>query len=386
MGGLARAVGRRDERAILAAGRELLACTTYREAADGALRQLEWLLGADSACLGLVRAADPDKTLNRMCGHGRITEADLEAYRRVYRHRDPVLGALLTRDDIASDRTVILERIVDMRRFQCSDLYNELLAPRGIHHVLGISVVLNDEDRLLIGIHLPESGATRFDGRHVHLANAMVPLLAATFAGALLREQVQTREAALESIGRADQRSGTAVLDAELNVLFADSAAREQLRRLHCAEGSWNFARATLPPRLLGRLRTAAMDLDVGRAPPAIDPREVGRDRGVPQLSLTTVMRAGTNARYVISFLPKGRSDDFRLRSAFGVLSVREAQLAALAARGLPNSQIGERLHLSVRTVENHLRSIYRKLELPNRTALARLIGHCELESSRAIV
>lgn len=52
-------------------------------------------------------------------------------------------------------------------------------------------------------------------------------------------------------------------------------------------------------------------------------------------------------------------------------LSDRELEVARLAASGLSNHEIADRLYLSVRTVENHLSRIYGKLEIPDRTGLA---------------
>jgi non-specific serine/threonine protein kinase len=52
-------------------------------------------------------------------------------------------------------------------------------------------------------------------------------------------------------------------------------------------------------------------------------------------------------------------------------LSAREAEVAQLVAEGLPNKTIAARLHLSVRTVEVHVRHILTKLGLENRTQLA---------------
>ncbi|MBO6574776.1 MAG: response regulator [Rhodothermales bacterium] len=50
-------------------------------------------------------------------------------------------------------------------------------------------------------------------------------------------------------------------------------------------------------------------------------------------------------------------------RSDFG-LTDRELEVLTLMAEGLPHAQIAERLYLSGHTVENHLRSIYRKLHV----------------------
>lgn len=48
-----------------------------------------------------------------------------------------------------------------------------------------------------------------------------------------------------------------------------------------------------------------------------------------------------------------------------GELSARELHILALMAEGYSNTGISALLHLSSKTVETHVRSIYRKLDLP---------------------
>jgi DNA-binding CsgD family transcriptional regulator len=52
-------------------------------------------------------------------------------------------------------------------------------------------------------------------------------------------------------------------------------------------------------------------------------------------------------------------------------LTQREREVAALAAAGLGNRAISERLFVSLRTVENHLQRIYDKLGVAGRQELS---------------
>ncbi|MFJ9968975.1 LuxR C-terminal-related transcriptional regulator [Streptomyces avermitilis] len=56
-------------------------------------------------------------------------------------------------------------------------------------------------------------------------------------------------------------------------------------------------------------------------------------------------------------------------------LSVREREVAALAAANIPSREIGEQLHLSTRTVDNHLQRVYAKLGITSRRDLAKVMA-----------
>ena len=58
-------------------------------------------------------------------------------------------------------------------------------------------------------------------------------------------------------------------------------------------------------------------------------------------------------------------------RQSPDALTVREQQIADAVARGLSNKEIGAEYGISHETVKRHLASIYSKLELRGRVALA---------------
>jgi ATP/maltotriose-dependent transcriptional regulator MalT len=57
---------------------------------------------------------------------------------------------------------------------------------------------------------------------------------------------------------------------------------------------------------------------------------------------------------------------------AESVLSARELEILLLAARGLSNRQISEKLHLAEATVKRHLSNVYPKMGVSSRGAAAR--------------
>ena len=64
--------------------------------------------------------------------------------------------------------------------------------------------------------------------------------------------------------------------------------------------------------------------------------------------------------------------EDGGVTEAATTVSERESEVLLCVADHLTNAQIGERLHISVRTVESHVSSLLRKLGVADRRALAR--------------
>ena len=95
----------------------------------------------------------------------------------------------------------------------------------------------------------------------------------------------------------------------------------------------------------------------------------------LPLISLRCALAAGlTTIRALRPALPTTQE----LRISFG-LRGREPQVALLAAEGLSNSDIAERLRLSAHTVRHYLERVLGRLGLHSRKALAlRLMGNRE--------
>lgn len=58
-------------------------------------------------------------------------------------------------------------------------------------------------------------------------------------------------------------------------------------------------------------------------------------------------------------------------KEKLGLLTKRETEVLAQVARGLNNKETADSLHITEQTVKNHLSSVFRKLEVFDRTQAA---------------
>lgn len=80
-----------------------------------------------------------------------------------------------------------------------------------------------------------------------------------------------------------------------------------------------------------------------------------------PPEDLPAILRqvlAGAEVRPAVAAASPGAAD----------LTAREREVLALAARGMPNSEIADALYVTEQTVKFHLSNVYRKLGVHNRT------------------
>jgi DNA-binding NarL/FixJ family response regulator len=69
-----------------------------------------------------------------------------------------------------------------------------------------------------------------------------------------------------------------------------------------------------------------------------------------------------------------GEGSESRTSDVWSLLSPQELQIAHLAAVGMSNRDIGQRLYLSHRTVGSHLYRIFPKLGVTSRSQLRRVL------------
>jgi DNA-binding CsgD family transcriptional regulator len=191
----------------------------------------------------------------------------------------------------------------------------------------------------------------------------------------------------VEAFGDVDAARELAALLAGLPTIAAGGAGvyccgslDALLGRLVAVQGEWDEAVARFEAALAADSRTgarpAAVNDRVGLAGALLDrgrAADLPRARDLARAALAEAHRLGMPG-------PERRARELVERAARATraadpLTEREREIAALVAEALTNRQIAERLVLSERTVESHVRSVLAKLGLANRTEIATTVS-----------
>jgi DNA-binding CsgD family transcriptional regulator len=105
-----------------------------------------------------------------------------------------------------------------------------------------------------------------------------------------------------------------------------------------------------------------AAECAAGAASVAADAGLRARERDATRLAATLLAACGPTATPMLDHLSG--------RRALGTLTVREQEVALLAASGMSKREIADILFLSVRTIGNHINHVYAKLGISTREEL----------------
>lgn len=172
----------------------------------------------------------------------------------------------------------------------------------------------------------------------------------------------------------------TAIIDDRLGILYVSGEAKKLLA------GWGGMPGGRLPTALERATRQAlpAASHEAGAAA-AISTIAVPHD-GVPERRLRVEISAplqlsSGRRHFILTFMEDGTAASpavdvsVHAMPLLARLSPAERNVAALVTEGLRNAEIAERLGRSRKTIESQLSSIYRKLEIGNRTQLVRLLA-----------
>ena len=204
---------------------------------------------------------------------------------------------------------------------------------------------------------LRETGRANFTPREVRLVGSLSRPLAEG-----LRRAVLFADLSREDAGESNPGAGLLLLGDDYSIDAANSAATAWLAELR--DGGSD---KTLPPVIQAVASQArAASLDAGQTATARMRAPSGRwltARG-------SVLGDGLDARIAVTLEAAGSPELAPLIADAHGLTERERLVTQLVARGLATDAIGNRLHLSPYTVQDHLKSVFAKVGVSSRGEL----------------
>lgn len=259
------------------------------------------------------------------------------------------------------------------------EYHSDFLRPQKIYDVLDIYIRSGARLLALIGLHRSKEQGC-FTENDILKACLLAPYIATTMETIpLLTRRDCGEEAQVQDyLGIA----GGILLDCDLKVTYYDSKAKEMCLALKPAPAEQGTA-FVIPPHILEDCLVLKRLLDCGD-----DELGAGHSRILLSNDLRRILarsslvprplRRVSGACFLVSLEElgqAGQSIDDILRDRYR-LTRREREVSWCISQGLTNAEIADGLYISRFTVQNHIKSIFEKTGVKNRTELSRLVNN----------
>lgn len=351
-----------------------LECSSVHELQTRTLALLEPRFQADACCFAVNRGRRWDPDYERTASRG--LDASIWRRYRSYGDANPFEHWLTRNACDPRVQVVTTDRIIPLHRYVRSDFYKSVMRPRSLHYTLGMTLLAGGRPLGAIAL-LRSQRARPFSEGEVDMAQVLVRILAAVLDGKLARETDRVQESIIAALEQVHPH-GLALVDHRLQLRYANDAACRMVPAFGAGRVPAELQR---PCRVLLRRRYQRSGEETRIALDTVN----GDCRHPLQACLSLRTDAGDEEPWLLlRIAASGRIPPKPEAVRAHQLTVRESQVAALLGQGMRNAEIGTRLGITVRTVENHLRAVYRKLGVGNRTRAIYALSQFEAPAAAA--
>ncbi|MFV1998482.1 MAG: response regulator transcription factor [Acidiferrobacterales bacterium] len=355
----------------LASVEEMPEVDTFRKST---LRCLMDLLRASQAAFYLVDSKSQSINLDTGLGYGIDFSSLRTQYRQHFEQLDPFRQHAVEKVGVT-----LLSEVVSEQSFVKGEFYNDFLKQQDILHALNISLTANGD---CIGVVALCRSASEPDFTLKDKAKAIClrPYLNKALRRRMTYEHANELSWLLSTSLQGLDHVGVILLDRNLNEVYSNTAARHLLSSFNGSSGSSNSLitgdRITLPEPLISFCQQqfhstysdvntgteiSSLIINSGRTSIRVKVKKVsGRFFGEQKQYLCMNIHCSEEPPFQLSL---SRATEFRL-------TAREIEVVQAIAKGSSNAQIGEDLFISCNTVKNHLKNIFAKVGVRNRTEL----------------
>jgi DNA-binding CsgD family transcriptional regulator len=358
----------RDLNDIMTVSHSALGCSDIDELRRTVLNLVEPVFKAERGNFFLAQPVNNRLNLDSIESRG-IGQAYLDSFRTHYHRCDPFLRTLLCFES----NVVTTEEILPYQDLMKTVYYNEFLKPQGIYSQLVIYLRSGRRQLGVVALFRPRSRPI-FSAEERTKAALLVPSLTAAVERAAMLDEMAQKQTIIDGICSELGQRGLVVLSGSLKPVYMNGAARDMLalfsgRQKICPDGPG------MPDLLRERCRVliGPPSRPEGEKEENLVLRPPRSDQAI-QVHLRTTVGCDREPILVLCMGPENAHSEPAVVGKTG-LTRREIEVSALVCEGMSNREIGERLFISEFTVINHLRSIYEKLGVKNRTSLVRAMN-----------
>lgn len=285
-------------------------------------------------------------------------------YRNHYHTLDPFTHAALNKRENGKGSAVVTSDIADDESYSHSEFLTEFLQPQSIYHMLCVSLASVGQPVAFLGVHRTDADNS-FSKEDRRKAELLEPAISSTVHRLQLEKHLEVHRWLSQRLAQNFPARAVFFLDEELNLLFADTRSRQLLAQLTEDQPTADWLPQDLQ-RCCKRLLRVSRNANGAKSDEISISTQQGMVDGVLHLQSLPTGRPGflvVLGSIEDSVLSEAVADEFGL-------TPREFDVVNLIFAGQTNTVIAHNLGTSVRTVQNHLRSIYRKADVHNRTSL----------------
>jgi len=345
-------------------------CQNYTELRNEALCMVQDTLSAESSVYLRINKSLQGPLFSDGVAHGHSERHVLKWCER-YQPQDPFVDHYMRQHKNRNRQVVVSDRVVNEKEYIASRFYQEFLEPMSIYHVMLVGLTSGSKPLGILGFHRPRS-APAFSDREVAMARMIAPYFSAANVRTSALAKVDERDWIINCLAEDNLNQNILVLDQHLEPVFVSQSSYELLGDANRQLAPWFKSKLSLPQELVQHC------LQFKRALGAAKPEQnsvkfqmkIGPTRKAVNVVLRSMACGENELRIMVCFEKENEKKLPYERLEKHGLTPRQIDIAQLVGVGLTNSNIAEKLCISTRTVENHLRSIFEKAGVNNRTSL----------------
>jgi DNA-binding CsgD family transcriptional regulator len=365
-----RILAQNDIDEVLMVSNQANECSSFSELQAATLQQLEQIYQTSGCIFGLCKGDSfGDVTIERFAERG-LDEDYVSLYVSKFRKFDTLVRSMHGNSGTALPNAMMAAQSVSYDEFVRSKIYREYFSCFSIHHILCINLIFNKRPFGFIGLYRSRR-QDGFSQRDLVKAELIASSLSGSAYSMLSGEKLENQVDITDALSGKLSFNGVMVLNEELTPLYMDAQARSTMSVLWPGEKheerSFQWGLNVLRRLCVQSAEASSFGTGAGHTACVIstpgDSRRISCDVHV-------LRRVGKAPLFLICFEPKAPSESLSERMIEAGLTPREISVVFAVSSGLTNRQIAETLSISISTVQTHLRSIYRKLGIRNRTGL----------------